>query len=77
MDPPLGIMEAQEFSQAAIQCGTGDVLVILTEQGRTRVDAALSGLLDRERALLAGLGASERRRLADLMRILLAPFDAG
>jgi DNA-binding MarR family transcriptional regulator len=53
------------------------VLVILTGPGLTRVDAALAGLLDRERALLAGLGAGERRRLADLMRILLAPFDAG
>jgi hypothetical protein len=40
------------------------------------VDAALAGLLRRERALLAGLDADERRHLADLMRILLAPFDA-
>ena len=52
------------------------VLVTLAEQGLARVDAALADLLDRERALLAGLGAGERRRLADLMRILLAPFDA-
>jgi hypothetical protein len=40
------------------------------------VDAALAGLLRRERALLAGLDDGERRHLADLMRILLAPFDA-
>ena len=53
------------------------VLVTLAEQGLARVDAALADLLDRERALLAGLGQGERRRLADLMRILLAPFDAG
>ena len=52
------------------------VLVTLTEQGTSRVDAALADLLRRERALLAGLNAGERRRLADLMRILLAPFDA-
>ena len=52
------------------------VLVTLTEQGRERVDAALAGLLRRERALLAGLDDAERRHLADLMRILLAPFDA-
>jgi len=52
------------------------VLVTLTDQGQERVDAALAGLLRRERALLAGLDDAERRHLADLMRILLAPFDA-
>jgi DNA-binding MarR family transcriptional regulator len=52
------------------------VLVTLTGQGRERVDAALADLLRRERALLAGLDNVERRHLADLMRILLAPFDA-
>ena len=51
------------------------VLVTLTDQGQKRVDAALAGLLRRERALLAGLDDAERRHLADLMRILLAPFD--
>jgi DNA-binding MarR family transcriptional regulator len=51
------------------------VLVTLTEAGRERVDAALDRLLHRERALLAGLDPGERRSLADLMRILLAPFD--
>ena len=51
------------------------VLVTLTAAGRERVDAALDGLLRRERMLLAGLGADERQDLADLMRILLAPFD--
>jgi DNA-binding MarR family transcriptional regulator len=52
------------------------VLVTLTERGREQVDAALADLLRRERALLAGLETGERRHLADLMRILLAPFDA-
>ena len=51
------------------------VLVTLTDQGQARVDAALAGLLRRERMLLAGLDAGERQHLADLMRILLAPFD--
>jgi DNA-binding MarR family transcriptional regulator len=51
------------------------VLVTLTAAGRERVDAALDGLLHRERALLVGLDPGERRNLADLMRILLAPFD--
>ena len=53
------------------------VLVTLTDQGRARVDAALAGLLGRERVLLAALDAADRGHLADLMRILLAPFDAG
>jgi DNA-binding MarR family transcriptional regulator len=52
------------------------VLVTLTDQGRGRVDAALADLLRRERVLLAGLDSGQRRHLADLMRILLAPFDA-
>jgi DNA-binding MarR family transcriptional regulator len=52
------------------------VLVTLTSQGRQRVDAALADLLHRERVLLAGLNVADRRKLADLMRILLAPFDA-
>ncbi len=52
------------------------VLVTLTGQGQERVDAALADLLTRERALLAGLNAGARQNLADLMRILLAPFDA-
>jgi DNA-binding MarR family transcriptional regulator len=52
------------------------VLVTLTGRGLARVDAALEDLLRRERALLADLDAGERRHLASLMRILLAPFDA-
>jgi DNA-binding MarR family transcriptional regulator len=52
------------------------VLVTLTEEGQTRVDAALADLLRSERALLAGLDEAERTQLADLMRTLLAPFDA-
>ena len=52
------------------------VLVTLTDQGLARADAALADLLRRERALLAGLSARERQELADMMRILLAPFDA-
>jgi DNA-binding MarR family transcriptional regulator len=52
------------------------VLVTLTEQGVARADAALADLLRRERDLLAGLDDGERQHLADLMRILLAPFDA-
>jgi DNA-binding MarR family transcriptional regulator len=52
------------------------VLVTLTERGRTAVDAALEDLLRRERELLTGLDDGQRRELAALLRILLAPFDA-
>src|SRR6202451_1978070 len=52
------------------------VLVTLTGEGRARVDAALEDLLTGERMLLSQLNAVDRRKLADLMRILLAPFDA-
>ena len=52
------------------------VLVTLTDRGLARVDAALEDLLSREQTLLAGLDREERQQLADLMRILLAPFDA-
>src|SRR6478736_9891821 len=51
------------------------VLVSLTDEGRTRVDAAMSTLLEIERDLLSSLPAPERDRLADLLRTLVAPFD--
>ena len=53
------------------------VLVVLTPEGRDRGDAALAGLLGSVEALLAGLGPGERQVLAGLLRVLLAPFDAG
>ena len=52
------------------------VLVTLTAAGAARVDAALADLLEAERALLSSLPESNRRTLADLLRILLAPLDA-
>ena len=51
------------------------VLVTLTSRGATVADAALDGLLERERALLTGLTPAQRRELAGLLRILLVPFD--
>jgi len=51
------------------------VLVRLTPAGRTTVDGALAGLLERERALLAGLGSTEQRTLARLLRALVVPFE--
>jgi len=52
------------------------VLVTLTSEGQTRVDAALADLLEAEQALLAGLSAESRRTLSSLLRVLLAPLDA-
>jgi DNA-binding MarR family transcriptional regulator len=52
------------------------VLVTLSERGREVVDGALADLLVREQALLAGLDDDKRPVLADLLRTLLAPFDA-
>ena len=53
------------------------VLVTLTSAGQSRVDAALADLLAAEQDLLAGLPEASRHNLADLLRILLAPLDAG
>jgi DNA-binding MarR family transcriptional regulator len=52
------------------------VLVRLTSAGRTRVDGALEGLLQRERDLLAGLDATDQQRLAGLLRTLVLPFES-
>jgi DNA-binding MarR family transcriptional regulator len=52
------------------------VLVTLTPDGSSRVDAALEDLLNRERTLLAALDEPDRKQLADLLRTLLVPFDA-
>jgi DNA-binding MarR family transcriptional regulator len=52
------------------------VLVTLTPAGLDRVDSALADLLRSEHALLSELSEDQRRTLADLLRILLAPLDA-
>jgi DNA-binding MarR family transcriptional regulator len=52
------------------------VLVALTDRGKHAADAALAGLLERERELLTGLDPAQQTTLAGLLRILLAPFDA-
>ena len=52
------------------------VIVRLTPEGLRTVDDAFAGLLERERALLAGLAAEERVQLATLLRRLVLPFDA-
>jgi DNA-binding MarR family transcriptional regulator len=57
---------------------TGDrrgVRVVLTPEGRRAADAALESLLDHERELLAGLSRADQTQLADLLRVLVRPFD--
>jgi DNA-binding MarR family transcriptional regulator len=53
------------------------VLVVLTADGAARADAALADLLDSEERLLTGLDEDQREVLSGLLRMLLAPFDAG
>jgi DNA-binding MarR family transcriptional regulator len=53
------------------------VRVTLTAAGRARVDAALQGLLDAERDLLAPLPDDARAGLADSLRLLLDAADGG
>src|SRR3954452_25113484 len=52
------------------------VIVRLTAEGRSAVDAAFTALLDAERALLEHLTEGDRARLASLLRRLLAPFGS-
>jgi DNA-binding MarR family transcriptional regulator len=51
------------------------VLVTLTEDGRVRVDAAITRLMDAETELLGCLSAAERTRVATLLRRLVLGFD--
>ena len=51
------------------------IQVRLTSAGRTRVDDAMSDLLEREREILAPLTDRQRATLAMLLRSLVAPFD--
>lgn len=51
------------------------VQVILTAEGRSRVDGALTDLLERERVLLSGLSPEQREQLADLLRRVALELD--
>ncbi|TQN30315.1 MarR family transcriptional regulator [Haloactinospora alba] len=53
------------------------VLVRLSEEGRERVDAALSDLLRYEESILRTLPREQRTQLAGLLRSLLSPLDDG
>ena len=50
------------------------VLVRLTAEGKAAVDGAFEALLDAEVALITDLPDQDRTRLAELLRVLLAPF---
>lgn len=52
------------------------VLVTLTDDGKTRVDAAITRLVDAEAVLLGVLSRTDRERLAGLLRKLSLGFDA-
>ncbi|GAA2006631.1 MarR family winged helix-turn-helix transcriptional regulator [Microbacterium ulmi] len=52
------------------------ILVTMTEEGRTRVDAAITRLVDAESVLLRTLSGGERERLAALLRKLSLSFDS-
>ena len=50
------------------------VLVRLTAEGRSTVDAAFEELLSHERDLLAALPADDRATLATLLKVLMTPL---
>ncbi|WP_295011624.1 MarR family winged helix-turn-helix transcriptional regulator [uncultured Microbacterium sp.] len=52
------------------------VHVTLTDDGRVRVDAAITRLVDAEATLLSALPRGDRERLATLLRKLSLSFDA-
>lgn len=52
------------------------VLVHLTAEGRARVDGAMEDLLRVEGELLAALSEEDRAALADLLRVVVTPFEA-
>lgn len=51
------------------------ILVVMTEHGRERVDAAISTLLDAESELLDRLPKADQERLSALLRKLSLDFD--
>jgi len=51
------------------------ILVIMTAEGRERVDASISQLLEAETELLERLSPADRARLAGLLRKLSLDFD--
>lgn len=68
---------ARRFVRREADPGDGrSILVTLTDDGRMRVDAAITRLVDAEALLLEGLSRGDRERLATLLRKLSLGFDA-
>jgi DNA-binding MarR family transcriptional regulator len=53
------------------------ILVVMTLTGLTRVDAAITRLVDAEADMLAALSSADQQRLAGLLRKLSLGFDQG
>jgi DNA-binding MarR family transcriptional regulator len=51
------------------------ILVQMTGQGLSRVDAAITRLVDAEAELLSGLSPTDQERLSGLLRKLSLGFD--
>ncbi len=51
------------------------VIVRLTREGKTAVDGAFEALLAAEATLLADLPVRDQKKLASLLRTLLAPYS--
>lgn len=68
---------ARRFVRREADPGDGrSILVTLTDDGRIRVDAAITRLVDAEALLLESLSRGDRDRLATLLRKLSLGFDA-
>ncbi|MGB3375260.1 MAG: MarR family transcriptional regulator [Microbacterium sp.] len=68
---------ARRFVRRAADPGDGrSILVILTDDGRVRVDAAITRLVDAEAEMLHALPRADRDRLAGLLRKLSLSFDS-
>lgn len=68
---------ARRFVRREADPGDGrSILVTLTDDGRVRVDAAITRLVDAEALLLDSLSRGDRERLATLLRKLSMGFDA-
>jgi DNA-binding MarR family transcriptional regulator len=52
------------------------IRVLLTAAGRRSADRALTYLVEVERRLLEDLATDQRRHLAGLLKVLVAPFEA-
>jgi DNA-binding MarR family transcriptional regulator len=53
------------------------ILVVMTLTGLTRVDAAITRLVDAEADMLAALSSADQQKLAGLLRKLSLGFDQG